>query len=146
MSTKTLHWRHNDHCCVSNHQSHDCLLNRLFWRKSKKTSKLCVTGLCAGNSAGPVNSPHKGLVTRKMVPFDDVIMIYTHSCFMLLLLGTGQSYPYSLRFQHMHWIVHTLAPVLVIRRWRKSINMSQKSPIAYKITTIKQSTTRYVHI
>ena len=35
---------------VSNHQPHDCLLNRLFRRRSKKTSKLCVTGLCAGNS------------------------------------------------------------------------------------------------
>ena len=29
----------------------------------------------AGNSPGPVNSPHKGPVTRKMFPFDDVIMI-----------------------------------------------------------------------
>ena len=31
----------------------------------------------------PVNSPHKGPVTRKMFPFDDVIMWYTwliHSC------------------------------------------------------------------
>ena len=27
-----------------------------------------------GNSPGPVNSPHKGPVTRKMIPFDDVIM------------------------------------------------------------------------
>ena len=27
-----------------------------------------------GNSPGPVNSPHKGPVTRKMLPFDDVIM------------------------------------------------------------------------
>ena len=66
----SLHWRHNDHGGVSNHQRHGCLLNRLFRRRSKKTSKLRVTGLCAG----PVNSPHKGPVTRKMVPFDDVIM------------------------------------------------------------------------
>ena len=29
--------------------------------------------LC-GTSPGPVNYPHKGPVTRKMVPFDDVIM------------------------------------------------------------------------
>ena len=50
------------------------LLNRLFRRRSKKTSKLRVTGLCVGNSPGPVNSPHKGSVTRKMFPFDDVIM------------------------------------------------------------------------
>ena len=60
-----LQWRHNERDGVSNHQPHDCLLNRLFGRRSKKTSKLCVTGLCAGNSPGPVNSPHKGTVTRK---------------------------------------------------------------------------------
>ena len=35
---------------VSNHQSHDCLLNRLFRRSSNKSSKLRVTGLCDGNS------------------------------------------------------------------------------------------------
>ena len=69
-----LWWRHNDHDSVSNHQPHECLLNRLFRRRSKKTSKLRVTGLCVGNSPGPVNSPHKGPVTRKMFPFDDVIM------------------------------------------------------------------------
>ena len=70
----SLHWRHNDHDGVSNHQPHGCLLNGLFRSRSKKTSKLRVTGLCVGNSPGPVNSPHKGLVTRKMFPFDDVIM------------------------------------------------------------------------
>ena len=73
-----LHWRHNDHDGVSNHQPHGCLLNRLFRRRSKKTSKLRVTGLCVGNSPGPVNSPHKGPVTRKMFPFDDVIMVRNH--------------------------------------------------------------------
>ena len=46
----TLQWRHNERNGVSNHQHHDCLLHRLFRRKSKKTSKLRVTGLCAGNS------------------------------------------------------------------------------------------------
>ena len=61
----SLHWRHNDHDDVSNHQPHGCLLNRLFGRRSKKTSQLRVTGLCAGNSPRPVNSPHKGSVTRK---------------------------------------------------------------------------------
>ena len=66
--------RYNDHDGVSNHQPHGCLLNRLFRRRSKKTSRLCVTGLCVGNSPGPVNSPHKGPVTRKMFSFDDVIM------------------------------------------------------------------------
>ena len=45
-----LKWRHNKRNSVSNHQCPDCLLNRLFRRRSKNTSKLCVTGLCAGNS------------------------------------------------------------------------------------------------
>ena len=70
----TLHWRHNDRGGVSDHQPHDCLLSTLFRLRSKKTSKLRGTGLCAGNSPGPVNSPRKGPVTRKMFPFDDVIM------------------------------------------------------------------------
>ena len=42
----SLHWRHNDHDGVSNHQPHGYLLNRLFRHRSKKTSKLRVTDLC----------------------------------------------------------------------------------------------------
>ena len=72
----SLQWRHNDHDSVSNHQPHGCLLNRLFRRRSKYTSKLRVTGLCVGNSPGPVNSPHKGPVMRKIFP------LMTSSCEM----------------------------------------------------------------
>ena len=49
-TANALRWRHNGRDGVSNRQPHDCLLNRLFMRRSKKTSKLRVTGLCAGNS------------------------------------------------------------------------------------------------
>ena len=38
-----------EHDGVTNHQPHNCLLNRLFRRRSKKTSKLRVTGLCEGS-------------------------------------------------------------------------------------------------
>ena len=48
--SSSLQWRHNGLDSVSHHQPHDCFLNRLFKRRSKKTSKLRVTGLCAGNS------------------------------------------------------------------------------------------------
>ena len=48
--TNALQWRHNGCDGISNHQPHDCLLNLLFRCRSKKTSKLRVTGLCAGNS------------------------------------------------------------------------------------------------
>ena len=47
---ESLQCRHNEHNGVSNHQRIHCLLNCWFRRKSKKTSKLCVTGLCVGNS------------------------------------------------------------------------------------------------
>ena len=46
----TLQWHHNGRYGVSNHQPHDCLLNRLFRRRSKKIPKLRATGLCAENS------------------------------------------------------------------------------------------------
>ena len=46
----TLQWRHNGRDSVSNHQPYYCLLNCLFKRRSTKTSKLRVTGPCAGNS------------------------------------------------------------------------------------------------
>ena len=46
----SLLWRNSERDGVSNHQPHDCLLNSLFRRRSKKTSKPRVTGLCAGNS------------------------------------------------------------------------------------------------
>ena len=59
-SEKSFWWRHNGRDGVSNHQLHDCLLNRLFRCRSKKTLKLlCVTGLCAGNSPGTGKFPEQ---------------------------------------------------------------------------------------
>ena len=63
--TNTLQWRHK---CAWNHLRLNCLCNRLFRRRSKKTWKLRVV------------SPHKGPVTRKMIPFHDVIMNAMDSC------------------------------------------------------------------
>ena len=63
----SLRWRHHRRDSVSSHQPHDCLLNRLFRRRSKKTSKLRVTGLLRGIHRGPVNSPQKWPVTRQNV-------------------------------------------------------------------------------
>ena len=71
----TLRWRHNERDSVSNHQPQDCLLNRLFRRRSKKTSKLRVTGLCVGNSPGTAEFPAQMASYAEIFPFDDVIMI-----------------------------------------------------------------------
>ena len=73
-----LHWRHNERDGVSNHRRLDYLLDRFIRRRSKKTSKFRVTGLCAGNSplTGDVISPCKEPITRTMFPFDDVSWLW----------------------------------------------------------------------
>ena len=70
----SLLWRHNECDSVSNHQPHDCLLNRHSDVDQRKHQSSALLALCARNSPGPVNSPHNGSVTRKMFPFDDVIL------------------------------------------------------------------------
>ena len=52
-----LQWLHNEHDSLSSHQPHDCLLNHIFRHRSKKTSKLRLTGLCAGNSPWTTEFP-----------------------------------------------------------------------------------------
>ena len=54
--------RYNGLDGVSDHQPYHCLLIRLYRRRSKKISKLCVTGLCAGNS--PVTSEFPAQMAR----------------------------------------------------------------------------------
>ena len=70
----TLQRCHNEHDGVSNHQGLNRLLNRLFSSRSKKTSKLCVTGLCEGNPPVTGGFCPKGPVMLKTFPFDDIIM------------------------------------------------------------------------
>ena len=72
-----LQWRNNEYDSVSNHQPHDCLLNRLFGRRLKKHQSSASLAFVRGTHREPVNSPHKGPVTRNMFPFDDVIVEYS---------------------------------------------------------------------
>ena len=73
---RPLLWRHNGLGSILNHQPHDCLLNRLFRRRSKKTSKLRVTGHCAGNSPGTGEFPAQMASNAENVSIDDVIMVF----------------------------------------------------------------------
>ena len=57
MGFMSLQWGNNGRDSASNHQPHDCLLNCLFRRRSWKTPKLGVTGLCTGNSPGTDEFP-----------------------------------------------------------------------------------------
>ena len=74
-----LRWRLNERDGASNHQPRDCLLDRLFRRRSKKTSKLCVTGRCTGNSpvAGEFHAQMTS-IAENIFTFDDVIMGWEH--------------------------------------------------------------------
>ena len=69
--TVALQWRHNVLNGISNHWPHDY---SSVYSGAKKTSKLCVTGLCEGNSPMTGEFPAKGPVTREIFPFDYVIM------------------------------------------------------------------------
>ena len=71
--------RELEHRHLDDHQPLGCLLNRLFRHRSKKTSKLRVTGLREGNLPVAGDFPSQrasNQVTRKMFLFDDVIMAF----------------------------------------------------------------------
>ena len=69
-SISSLQWRHSEPDGVSNHQPHICLPNRLFGHRSKKTSKLRVTGLCEGNS------PETGEFPAQRVSNAEIVSIW----------------------------------------------------------------------
>ena len=58
-----------------NHRRLDCLLNHLCRRRSRKTSKLPVTGLCEGNSPVTDELPRQRASNKENAPFDDVIIM-----------------------------------------------------------------------
>ena len=82
----------NKHDGISNHQPHDCLLNPLFKHRSKKTSKLCVTGLCVGNS--PVTGEFP---TQMASNTENVSIWWRHHVW--ILMRTSRSCP------PLHWAV-----------------------------------------
>ena len=53
-----------------------CLLNRLFGRLSKKYQNSTSLPFVRGIHRRQVDSPHEGPVTRRMFPFDNVIIRY----------------------------------------------------------------------
>ena len=107
-------WRYNEHHSVSNHRHLDCLPKRLFRRILNKTSKLSVTGFCEQNPPVPMDSPHKGPVTRDMFPFDDVHMCHRGN----LTVASAKQF------------------------WRIWTEASHKSTRSEMITTTKQTITK----
>ena len=90
---KPLQWRHNGHDGVSNHQPHDCLLNRYSSTDQRTHQSSASLAFVWGIHRDRWIPPHKGPVTRKMFPFDDVIM---HQSYVLLALWEGNRWPLHL--------------------------------------------------
>ena len=154
-----LQWRHIEHDGVSNHRRLDCLLNHLFRRRSKKTSKIRVTGLCEGIHRWPMDSFHKGLVKRKIFPFGGVMMLWNqhprkgiqyiprnmHTVFALLcfvVVIRWLIFPYPSGLLHWHCGNLTIAPVPAKQTWWIWINTSCEFIMNDCVTTTKQSTTK----
>ena len=105
----TLQWRHNGCDSVSNHQPHDCLFNCLIRRRSKKTSKLRVTGLCAGNSS------RNGKFPAQMTSDSENVSIWRrHGVFFTNVFFYHNSYQMEIRF--------TLTPILTKCSLKKSLH------------------------
>ena len=120
----TLRWRHNGRNGVSNHQPHDCLLNSLFRRRSKKTSKLRVTGLCVGNS------PWTGEFPAQMASNAENVSIWWRHhagclCFVLLeMLRFNFAHP-ILTYDIGAWLWSTVKVIhcaVMKYRWAKSVS------------------------
>ena len=72
----TLQWRHSEGIGVSNHRvsiDYSTVCSGVDKKKYQISASLAIM---RGMHGWPVNSPHKGPVTRKTFPFDDVIMTH----------------------------------------------------------------------
>ena len=118
---KILQWRHNERDGVSNHRRPDGVHNRLFRHRSKKSSKLRVTGVCEGNSPVISEFPAQRASNTEKFPSDDVIMkiiicgtFFTlNSSFFIQFESTCSPffyfYFYMLRFNN-RWLPTKVAP------------------------------------
>ena len=71
-----ISWQHhNERDGVQNHRRLDCLLNRFSGTDQRKHQSSASLAFVGGIHRWPMNSPHKGPVTRKLFLLDDVIMI-----------------------------------------------------------------------
>ena len=84
--TATLQWRHYERDGVSYHRRLDCLPNVCSGADQRKHQSSASLAFVRGIHRWPVDSPQKGPVTRKMFPFDDVIIFPISSRFTTTFL------------------------------------------------------------
>ena len=108
-----LYWRiyHNGDVIMSTMASHIASLSIVCWSvcsgaDQTKHQSSASLAFVRGIHRRPVNSPHKGTVTRKTFPFDDVIMCITWSRWVRPIHGINHG-DYTLKyiciFITRHW-------------------------------------------
>ena len=85
----SLQWCHNERSGISNHRRPDCLLNHLLRHRSKKTSKLRVTGLHEGNP--PVTG---GFPSQRASNKENVFVWWCHRVYIYVYYNVYIYYKY----------------------------------------------------
>ena len=109
----SLQWSHNGRDGVSDHQPHDFYLTVYTGADQRKHQSSASLAFVRGIHRWPVNSPHKGPVTRKTFPFDDVIM------WTVII-----NYKYNRYFSHQHTCISiNIRNLTLVWRPRRPINL-----------------------
>ena len=124
VSKTTSQWRHKERNGVSNHRRFECLRNRLFRRRSKKTSKLRATGLCEGNS------PLVGEFPAQRASIAENVFIWWRHQDIQVRVDTGRhepNYPGTciLMAPHCGYIHHDAYLSITRTRWRREKTLGQ---------------------
>ena len=88
-------------------------------RKHQSSASLAFV---PGIHRGPVYSPHKWPVTRKMFPFDDVIMLYRCIIQTLNMLSNAIKFYRFQRDVHGYWQLKSILYLYSIGMWAYSIS------------------------
>ena len=125
----SLQWRPNEPDGVSNHQFHGCLLNRYSGADQRKHQSSASLAFVWGIHRWPVNSPHKWPVTRKMFPFDDVIVKWIFFNENLWI-----SIEISLKFVP-EGRINNIPPLVQIMAWRCPGDKPLSEPMLVRLPT-----------
>ena len=113
------------------------------WKHQRSASLAFVWGI----HRGPVNSPHKWPVTRKMFPFDDVIVSFVELCSYGTWVpewqqdSTGSGF-LPKRRQHIAW---TNADPVQVRIWASPSTQWISNHAACIIAMMYKQTHRHTH-
>ena len=117
MRYNSLQWRYNGHDSVSNHHPHIVYLAIYLGADQRKYQSSASLTFVRGIHRWPVNSPHKWPVTRKMFPFDDVVMSWEEIC---LLFAVCHAFSVLFKFDCTHIIqrsLHSDATQTYMTKW-----------------------------